>query len=118
MAERENLSVDWDKYLDQSIDLVNMARKVAFLEADKRVLAEENNKLKRELHEVNLKILELAADRKRAIEKSNEQAKEHEVIDHLLERKIEEMAHLRRKLGMAERWIEAIKKESENNVIL
>lgn len=108
------ISVDWDKYLDQSIDLVNMARKVTFLEADKRILAEENNKLKRELHEANLKMLELTAERKRAIEESNEQAKEHEAIDHLLERKIEELAHLRRKLNMAEKWIEGMKKKERN----
>lgn len=104
MAERENLRVDWDKYLDQSIDLIDMARKVTFLEADKRVLAEENNKLKRELYDFITKY-------DQAIAENKENAEALYNIDRLLERKCKELIDARGEIEKQSRWIKAQKKQ-------
>lgn len=104
MAERENLTVDWDRYLDQSIDLIDMARKVTFLEADKRVLAEENNKLKRELYDFITKY-------DQAIAENKENAEALYNIDRLLERKCKELIDARGEIEKQSRWIKAQKKQ-------
>ena len=98
MAERESLTVDWDKYLDQSDKLVKMAQKLTFTQADNKILVLENNKLKRELNELEGKYV-AAVSASRAMKE-------------LYDERTKEFIDAQERIDNCKKWMKAMKKEA------